>query len=366
MVGNARGLLVATMVGTLGLASRVAAQPPAAPMPVLPGPATVPVTPPLTPPDPGPGPIISRPVPVVTQPVQVPPPGPPVTPSPFAPAPYNPPPAGPPPQTYGTYVPEPLTFFNAELQFAAPTVSNHLHNTIVLPDGTTKAIAIPGVALDFTVAPLLEIGYMLPDHAGRFSFGYRFLTTQGTSSQTADGVETAFRSRFDFNELNFDYGTARWEFEPHWFLQARLGARVAWTYYDTTARTDLLGLKDFENNYFVGAGPHVSLDLERTVANGFGLFAKVDAAVLIGQDQQTFTETDNVNGFVSITDPPRTTLAVPTLQAQVGVSYTPPRFEHLRFRTGYQFEQWFNLGSVQGSSLNFMTQGGFIRGEIDF
>ena len=92
----------------------------------------------------------------------------------------------------------------------------------------------------------------------------------------------------------------------------------------------------------------------------------VDVAVLIGQDQQTFAENNTVANFVSITEPTRTTLVVPTIQAQVGLSYTPPRFEHLRFRVGYQFEQWFNLGNVQNSSLNLTTQGGFLRGEIDF
>jgi hypothetical protein len=358
-----RGWLVATIVGTLGLVSHVAAQPPAAPVPVLPDAAPLPTTPPISV---GPGPTISRPVAVVTQPVQVPPPSPSVTLPPYQPPVYNPPPPGPAPQSYGIAPPEPLGFFNVELQFVAPTVSNHLNNTIVLPDGSTKTIAIPGVGLDFTVAPLLEIGFRLPESAGQFSFGYRFLTTQGNSSQTADGIETDFRSRLDYNEVNFDFGTSRWEFEPHWFLQSRIGARVAWIYYDTQARTDALGLKDFEKNYFVGAGPHLSLDVERTFAMGLGLFAKVDGAVLIGQTEQAFTETDTLGGFVSITQPERTTLAVPTIQAQLGVSYTPPRFEHLRFRAGYQFEQWFNVGNVQNSSLNVMTQGGFIRGEIDF
>ena len=127
-------------------------------------------------------------------------------------------------------------FFSTELQFVAPAVANRLSNTVVLPDGTTRTIAIPGQPLDFTVSPLLEVGWRLPDHTGQFSFGYRFLTTQGTSSETVGGVETGFRSRFDFNELNFDYGTAPWEFEPHWFLQARIGARVSWTYYDTRRR----------------------------------------------------------------------------------------------------------------------------------
>jgi hypothetical protein len=91
----------------------------------------------------------------------------------------------------------------------------------------------------------------------------------------------------------------------------------------------------------------------------------VDGAVLIGEVRQHFAEEfDGV--LVGATDPRRTTLAVPTIQAQVGVSYSPPSFERLRFRAGYQFEQWFNLGNVEGSHLNLLMQGGFVRGEIDF
>src|SRR5207302_1307050 len=114
-----------------------AAQPPPAPVPVLPGPAPVPFAPQ------GPGPTISRPVPVITQPTQLPPPGAPVTAPLYTPPPYNPtpPPPGPAPQTYGACAPEPLMFFNTELQFVAPSVANRLTNTVVLPDGTTKTIA---------------------------------------------------------------------------------------------------------------------------------------------------------------------------------------------------------------------------------
>ncbi len=352
MLGTARGLLVAAIIGTLGHAGRGAAQwTPAAP---------VPISPPITLSDAGPGPIISRPVPVVTQPVPVP------SPPTFAPQPYYPPPAplGPAPTSYGASAPEPLLFFNWELQFVQPSVSNHLNNTITFPDGTTKTIALPGVGLDFTVAPKIELGWRLPDRLGEFSFGYRFLIAEGKQTQTADGIETNSRSRFNFNELDFDYATARSEFEPHWWFQARIGARVDWSFYDTRANTPALLTVDRESNYFVGAGPHLGLDVERTFVMGFGVFGTVDGAVLIGQPEQRFVET--IDGVSFTTQPQRTTLAVPTIQAQIGVSYTPPSFERLRFRVGYQYERWFNLGSVQGSSLDFSSQGGFLRGEIDF
>ena len=88
--------------------------------------------------------------------------------------------------------------------------------------------------------------------------------------------------------------------------------------------------------------------------------------MLIGQDRQKFSETNTVANFITVNEPDRVTLAVPTIQAQLGISYTPVRYDFLHFRAGYQFEEWFNFGNVQGSSLNLTTQGGFIRAELDF
>ena len=369
MIGKRGGLLVATILVTLIWTANSSAQgilppPGSAPVPIGPPPSIAPVAPPITDPAPGPGPIISRPVPIITQPVPVPPP------SGLAPQQplFPPPPPGPPPSTIGSPYGNPdrqeLFFFTWDLQFTAPSVSNHLNNTVTLPGGATKTINIPGVALDFTVVPGFVLGYRLPERLGEFSVGYRFLITEGKSAQTANGVQTDFRSRLDFNEFDFDYATVHYEVEPHWFLQARIGGRVNWTYYDT--RATVANLEDRESSYFAGAGPHIGLDLERrNLLMGFGFFAKVDGAVLIGQNDQHFGESVQ-NGFSASTQPLRKTLAVPTLQAQVGLSYTPPRMDWLRFRAGYQFERWFDFGNAAGSRLDLTTQGGFLQGEIDF
>ncbi len=350
-------MLVAAILGTLGLTGRAAAQgtlPPPNPVPIAPPPDPTPI------PFAAPGPVISRPIPQAA----VPP-----APAPVAPPPFAPPPPGPSPQVYGNpygvSTNEPLIFFNWELQLTAPTMSNHMSNSVTLPDGSTKNIAIPGASLDFTIAPKLEVGYRLPDQLGAFIFGYRFLATDGKEAETVDGIAANVRSRLDFNEFDFDYATARYDPEPRWFVQARIGARVSWTYYDTSTSPDALGAVDRESSYFVGAGPHIALDLERKLIMGFGAFASVDGAILIGQVDQHFAE-DVAGSYDVITSPMRKTLAVPTLQAQIGLSYSPPSFERLRFRVGYQYEQWFNLGSVEGSRLDLTTQGGFLRGEIDF
>jgi hypothetical protein len=275
-------------------------------------------------------------------------------------------PANPPPGNYG--IPSPTYggcdqrpfFFSAELQFLKPEVHNRMDNAVPVPGGT-GLVAIPGSSLDFTVAPKIEFGYRLPDTAGQFSIGYRFMDVEGTRTRdTIIGPATSTRSRLDFNEFDFDYATARYEPAPRWYLQWRLGARVTWVYYDTDAKVP--GIIERESNDFVGAGPHLGFDAERhfDVLPAFSLFAHLDGAVLIGQDQQHFA----IEPFVFTPD--RKTLTVPTLQAQLGVGYTPPAFPWLRFRAGYQYEHWFNVGNLGGSHLDMTFQGAFLRGEIDF
>ena len=64
-------------------------------------------------------------------------------------------------------------------------------------------------SLDWTVAPRFELGYRFPDSFGDFSASYRFLTSEGRG--TAINAFGAFdvRSRLDLNQLDLDYGSAR-------------------------------------------------------------------------------------------------------------------------------------------------------------
>jgi hypothetical protein len=50
-----------------------------------------------------------------------------------------------------------------------------------------------------------------------------------------------------------------------------------------------------------------------------------------------------------------------------GVSYSPPsQARWLRFTLGYQFEQWWDLGNVNGSHADLTYQGLIFRGEFTF
>ena len=226
------------------------------------------------------------------------------------------------------------------------------------------AVAIPGNNLGVTVAPKLEVGYRLDDSLGQLSLAYRFVASDGTGGRVVDGIPLNSRSRLSLNQFDLDYGTAPYSPEPHWNLQSRVGIRLGSVYYDTRQCNDFLEQR--ESNYFLGAGPHASLTVERQlILSNFAVFAKVDGAVLVGQTRQNFT-TNVTDVFDASLQPPRKTLTVPTLQVQVGLSYTPSGMDWLHFRAGYQWEEWFNLGNVQNSHLDLSLQGGFLGGEINF
>ena len=84
------------------------------------------------------------------------------------------------------------------------------------------------------------------------------------------------------------------------------------------------------------------------------------------EDQEFYDEDgyDDASGAVARRDTPAP-LRV-TRPDETAVSYTPPRAEWLRFRAGYQYEHWFNLGTNGDSRLQLDIHGAFLRGEIDF
>jgi hypothetical protein len=282
------------------------------------------------------------------------------------------PPALPPPG--GILLPEgcpagDVPFFTVELTVLAPTVKNELMGTIVHPDGTVDSIHPPRADLSWTVSPRFEIGYRLPDQQGEFSLSYRFVASDGTGDTVINGVDFATRSRLNVNLFDLDYATAPYrDVLPHLDAQLRVGARLGSFFYDSRIQND--GLEVSASNNFLGAGPHFGADVDRRIVlvPGLGLFARADAAVLVGQIKQNFSETftapDGTTASAGATL--RHTQAVPALTLQAGVSYTPPWMEYMRFTAGYQFERYWDLGQASGSNLELTTQGVFLRGQFDF
>jgi hypothetical protein len=123
------------------------------------------------------------------------------------------------------------------------------------------------------------------------------------------------------------------------------------------------------SNTFHGAGPHVGLDLWRTLGGPeLAVFARIEGASLLGKIEQEFEETFEVGatrlgGGTTL----RQTQAVPVVNAQLGLAWTPRGTAHwLRFSAGYQVEQWWSLGDVSPSQADLTVQGLFLRGEWSF
>src|SRR5207249_2230401 len=106
------------------------------------------------------------------------------------------------------------------------------------------------------------------------------------------------------------------------------------------------------SNNFVGGGPHLSLDVWRNLDAGFGLFARVDGAAVIGSIHQSFEEafvlTDGSIG--GGTTEVRRAQVLPVLFFEAGLSWSPHWYRHWsRYSLGYMFEQWWNAGEAAGS-----------------
>ena len=254
-------------------------------------------------------------------------------------------------------------FFNTELDFVKPAVKNRLNGVVTFPDGSTNNVQVPQTSLDWTVAPRFEVGYRFPDSFGDLSASYRFLTSEGRG--TAVNAAGAFdvRSRLDINQFDFDYASARYSPGPFWDLKWRVGARLADVFFDSRVSNGVF--EQAASNNFFGGGPHFALDAERRIGllPGFAAFGSIDGAVLVGQIHQHFQ--DDGTPF-SADDTERRTQSVPVLTLKAGFSYTPPRLEFVHFTTGYEFERWWDLARLGGSTGEVTDQGIFLRAEFAY
>jgi hypothetical protein len=257
-----------------------------------------------------------------------------------------------------------------EAQVVRPFVKNALSATLTFPDGSTNTISPPSASLQWTGSPYLEVGYRLADSLGQFSLSYRFLYSDGTENVTdINGVPYQLRSEVVLNYGDFDYGTVPYMIYPHWFLQARLGVRLADLYFNTRAvsATD----NQFDSNNFFGGGPHARLDLWRNfgVIPGLALFGRLDGAVVVGQIRQNYTEDITTpGGPLSGSFVIRRTQSVLVFLVQAGLMYTPPRAPNTHYSIGYQYEEWRDVGEIDNYPAvgNYLSNGAFFRAVIDF
>lgn len=259
-------------------------------------------------------------------------------------------------------LPPPGWLAGVEVGIVTPHVKNHalgaVQNSVQAAAGVVDTVRLPSATLDWTASPRFELGYRLPSGFGDFVLGYRFLASQGDSTvPTVDGT-AALHSRLDINQADFDYASRELCPLPLWDMRWRFGVRYANVFYDSRATEPLAlaaagsGIFDrYVSNRYVGAGPHVALDLARRFeGTGLAIFGRADFTTLVGRIRQQFSETSVLTDAAGLplvgSSSQSTSQAAPVMNIQAGVRWQPPACRCASFFAGYQYEKWWDVGRL--------------------
>jgi hypothetical protein len=350
MIRTAHCLLLPTLLIALSTSHLSAQVPPGGPGVPYPPPAPppfAPQTPPIPPPPPPPAPS---------------PPASPYAPDPFCPTvvPAVGNPGCAPVLQSGWYA-----MFEISVLF--PEIHSSLSGGLDL-GGKPANVTLGSAGLTATGSPRLEIGYRFGDDIGAVAGSYRFIATKGGGNSFSGTLGDDFlQSQLDVNDFAFDYISPAINIVPLWDFAWRAGLRIAAVYYDDLA-TNSIGQLQASNN-FIGAGPHGEVEVSRAIMElpGLAVLAKLDGAVLFGNDSQSFAAALDgpppVAGSVRVNHYD----TVPVLTFDLGVSYSPPgSLNWAKFGFGYQFEYWWDVGSTGGSHGSLGINGLYFRGEFSF
>jgi hypothetical protein len=264
--------------------------------------------------------------------------------------------------------PAPGCFADFEVSFVEPRFGNRLIGQVPFFFGlVTSDVTVPGGALSWTAAPRVEVGYRFGQGCGEVILGYRSVVSETCDCDCELPPVRALelQSRLNLNVVDLDYGNHEYALGPGWDMKWRLGVRFADFFYDSTLNG--LFLEQRVSNQFIGAGPRVQLELWRRFHSfPVGLYARVEAAALLGRVSQDFEQTFKfldvpiLGGAASQSG----SQAVPVIRTQAGLTWSPGRFhDRLRLAGGYDFEQWWYLGRVDFSRGDLYLQGLFVRAE---
>jgi hypothetical protein len=261
-------------------------------------------------------------------------------------------------------------FAGVDIELVAP----HLKNALVAPVNVsvvgTRDVHAPEADLDWTGSPSVSVGYRFAQGCGAFVATYRFLVSEGMMNVPDYDLlgAGAVRSRLNMNVLDLDYVSREWSLGPLWDLDWRAGIRVAAVYFDSRAMGQFM--EDRTSNNFIGAGPHLGLEVARHLLElpGLSVFAGVDGALLLGHIDQNFEETFTVDNALAAGGATHQSMtqAVPVLRFETGLTWAPPCDNTMRFTVGYQYEHWWYLGQVGDSRAELTDQGVFFRSEFRF
>jgi hypothetical protein len=276
----------------------------------------------------------------------------------------------------GAPQPQPLVvgpdcYASADLGVLFPHLSSLLTAPVVLGDtGTTATVALRNARLH--MAPSTQVEFGAPwfgQDFGTLVFGYRLLAADGHDAFAGAGSDpVALRSRLNLQTFSIDYARNNWALDRDTTLDWEVGVQACVVFLDTEAQQPLTYQQ--ATNYFVGAGPHVALLLDRRLSENLSIFGRFDAAVLVGYNtnqQFLYVTTDPITGerHTGMADREQSN-GGPLLAVQLGVTWTPSRVPGCCLRAGYQFEQWYGLGRVQASRGDLNAHGFFFHLEHSF
>ncbi len=272
-------------------------------------------------------------------------------------------------------------FVNADVSLSYAHVKNRLTDTVQIGNNAPNTVQVGSSNLDWTVSPRFEAGYRLPSGFGDLSLSYRFLASSGSGlAASPDGVENV-NSRLDINVFDFDYTSREWSLWPCWDMKWWFGVRLASIFFDSHAGEPYdvaaAGSGIFasgDSNRYVGAGPHLGLELARRLDEyGLSLVGRIDGWMSLGRIRQSFHESSttlDANGVPLYGQTVATgSQEVSSLNVELGINWTPPSWPNVSLFAGYQYEYWWNAGrlsSTPDSRGELSDQGFLLRAEISF
>lgn len=132
---------------------------------------------------------------------------------------------------------------------------------------------------------------------------------------------------------------------------------------DSTFAIAVLGgsATSFRQNKFDGVGPRVGTDMLYQWDNGFGVFAKGAAAVLVGDSDAYATTSFTTNPFTPTATGSKHNSVVPELEADIGAQYGFALGQgDLNLHAGWRWINYFNVQTNAASDANFSLQGPYV------
>jgi hypothetical protein len=272
---------------------------------------------------------------------------------------------------------QPGPYVNAEVSLLFVHFRNQLGGSVTVSPTQTDFVAPDGSRLNDTVSPRLEVGYQFPKGWGALQLGYRVIATQG--SQTADTPlgPGSLSGILNMNVIDLDYVSREFSLGPGWEMRWTIGARFATLYYQNRLNLpDNQGvagatLEQVETNSFWGFGPHGAVEIGyQTALSGLTVFGRVEGTDIFSRIKQKYSE--HVAGDTPDAAPlfglnrNQSSVSVPTLKVQFGLSYDFPEWNHSRILLGYEYENWFQAARFGDARGQYEAQGIFLRGEWNF